>query len=64
MKKQKIKTPKQRGASFWKRFFRDGVLRAAFYFLLATLSFVFLYHGANIFQMMETILSMKNGLIV
>ena len=43
MKKQKIKTPKQRGASFWKRFFRDGVLRAAFYFLLATLSFVFLY---------------------
>lgn len=39
----KTKMKKQHGASFWKRFFRDGVLRAAFYFLLATLSFVFLY---------------------
>lgn len=37
------KTKKQHGASFWKRLFRDGVLRVAFYFLLATLSFVFLY---------------------
>lgn len=34
---------RQHGASFWKRLFRDGVLRVAFYFLLATLSFVFLY---------------------
>lgn len=43
MAKKKAKTPKQRGASFWKRLFRDGILRTAFYFLLATLSFVFLY---------------------
>ncbi len=43
MKKKKVRTPRQHGASFWKRFFRDGILRAAFYFLLATLSFVFLY---------------------
>lgn len=43
MAKKKTSTPRQHGASFWKRFFRDGVLRAAFYFLLATLSFVFLY---------------------
>lgn len=37
------KMKKQHGASFWKRLFRDGILRVAFYFLLATLSFVFLY---------------------
>lgn len=43
MAKQNTKTPKQRGKSFWVRFFRDGIIRAAFYFLLATLSFVFLY---------------------
>lgn len=41
----RIKAPKtgRHGTSFWKRFFRDGILRVAFYFLLATLSFVFLY---------------------
>ena len=43
MAKKNTKTPKQRGKSFWLRFFRDGIIRAAFYFLLATLSFVFLY---------------------
>lgn len=43
MAKKTAKTPKQRGKSFWVRFFRDGIIRAAFYFLLATLSFVFLY---------------------
>lgn len=38
-----VHTPKKRGGSYWMRFCRDGVLRVAFYFLLATLSFVFLY---------------------
>ncbi len=43
MASNKVHTPRKRGGSYWMRFFRDGVLRTAFYFLLATLSFVFLY---------------------
>lgn len=43
MAKKRQRMPRQHGKSFWARFFRDGILRAAFYFLLATLSFVFLY---------------------
>ena len=43
MAKKKQAMPRQHGKSFWVRFFRDGILRIAFYFLLATLSFVFLY---------------------